>query len=138
VRYVEIDITLVNVITCRNMSRNLPIFIAHFVNMWGMMRRTVGIMISCMKGQGIHIGFKDIYSQKEIMRSSIPQEEETSTLTVDSEEEDEEEEWVKVKVRSFSITAPSQDIWQGIFRTLVLLAATVIHLTMSLNTVPYC
>jgi hypothetical protein len=91
VRYVEIDITMVNVITCRNMSKHLPIFIAHSVNMWGMMRRTVGIMNSCMKVQGIHIEFKENYSQKEMLCGSIPQEEETSTLLVDSEEWDEEE-----------------------------------------------
>jgi hypothetical protein len=77
VRYVEIDISLVNVITCRNMSRHLPIFIAHFVNLWGMMRRKAGLMISCMKGQGIHIELKEKCSQKETLRSSIPQEDET-------------------------------------------------------------
>jgi hypothetical protein len=66
--------------------------------------------------------------------SSIPQEEETSTLKVDSEEEDDEEEWVKVEVRSFYITVPRKYIWQGIVRSLVLLAAIVIHLIMSLKT----
>jgi hypothetical protein len=57
---------------------------------------------------------------------------------VDSEEEDKKEEWVEVEVRSFSITAPIQDIWQGIFRTLVLLVAIVIHLMMSLKIAQYC
>jgi hypothetical protein len=70
--------------------------------------------------------------------SSIPQEEETSNLAVVSEEEDEKEAWVKVEVRLFVITGPSQVIWKGIVRTLVLLAATVIHLTMSLKITQYC
>jgi hypothetical protein len=73
------------------MSRHLPISTAHFVNMWGMMRRTVGLMTSCMKGQEIHIGFKERCSRREMICSSIPLEEETSTYMVDSEEEDEEE-----------------------------------------------
>jgi hypothetical protein len=120
------------------MSRCLPISIAHSLNMWGMMRRIVGITISCMKDQGIHIEFKEKHNKNEIMCNSTPQEEETSTLMVDSEEEDEVEVWVKVEVRSFSITALSQDIWQGIVRTLVLLVATVNHLTMSLKTVLHC
>jgi hypothetical protein len=84
VRYVEIDIALMNVITCKNMSRHLPIFIAHSVNLWGMMRRTVGLTISCMKDQGIHIESKEKHNKKEIMHNSTPQEEETSTLGVDS------------------------------------------------------
>jgi len=96
-----------------------------------MMRRIVGIMISCMKDQGIHIEFKEKHNKKEIMRSSTPQEEETSTLVVDSEEEDEEEVWVEVEVRLFVITAHRQVIWQGIFRTLVPLAVTAIDLNMS-------
>ena len=91
----------------------------------------VGPMTSCIKGQGIYTKFKAKYSKKGTLRSIIPQEEETSTLMVDSEEEDEEEEWVKVKVRSFSITAPSQDIWQGTIRTLVPLGVTATHLNMS-------
>jgi hypothetical protein len=41
-------------------------------------------MTSCMKGQGMHIEFKENYSQKEMLRSSIPQEEETSTLVMGS------------------------------------------------------
>jgi hypothetical protein len=122
----------------RNMSRHPPTFIVHSANMWGMMRRIVGLMTSCMKDQGIHIEFKENYSQKEIMRSSIPQEEETSTLMVDSEEEDEEEVWVEVEVRLFSITVPNQVIWKGIVRTLVLLETIVIHLIMSLKIVQYC
>jgi hypothetical protein len=95
-----------------------------------MMRRTVGLMTSCMKGQETLIGFKERCNRREILRNSIPQEEETSTHVVDSEEEDEEEAWVKVKVRLFVINAPSQVIWQGTIRTLVLLAATATHLNM--------
>jgi hypothetical protein len=96
VRYVEIDIAPVNVITCKNMSRHLPIFTAHSVNLWGTMRRTVGLTISCMKGQEIHIGFKERCSWREMLCSLTLGEEETSTLTVDSKEEDEKEAWVKV------------------------------------------
>jgi hypothetical protein len=92
------------------MSIHPPTFIIHSANLWGMMRRIVGIMISCMKDQGIHIEFKDNYSQKEMLRSSTPQEEETSTLVVDSDKEDEEEEWVEVEVRLFSITTHNQII----------------------------
>jgi hypothetical protein len=91
-----------------------------------------------MKDQRIHIEFKENCSRKEILHSSIPQEEETSTLMVDSEEEDEEEVWVEVEVILFSITAPIQVIWKGIVRTLVLLATTVIRLIMSLKIVQYC
>jgi hypothetical protein len=95
---------MVNAITCKNMSRHLQTLTAHSVNLWGMMRRTVGLMTSCMKYQEIHIGFKVKYSRREILCSLILQEEETSTLAVDSEEEDEEEAWVEVEVRSFVIT----------------------------------
>jgi hypothetical protein len=115
------------------MSRHLPIFIAHSVNLWGMMRRTVGLMTSFMNGQEIHIGFKEKYNKREILCSLIPQEEETSTLMVDSQEEEEEEEWVEVKVRSFVINAPSQVTWQGIVITLVPLEATITHLNMLLK-----
>jgi hypothetical protein len=94
------------------------------------MRRIVGLMISCMKDQGIHIGFKEKHNKREIMRSSTPQKEETSTLVVDSEEGDEEEVWVEVEVISSVITMHKQDIWKGIVRTLVPLATTVIHLIM--------
>jgi hypothetical protein len=76
--------------------------------------------------------------KNKIMHSSNPQEEETSTLTVDSKEEDEEEAWDEVEDRSYVITAHNQDIWQGIVRTLVLLATIVTHLTMSLNIVQRC
>jgi hypothetical protein len=131
VRYVEIDIPLVNVIICRNMSRHLPIFISHSVNLWGMMRRTIGLTISCMKYQGIHIGFKEKHNKKEIMRSSTPQEEETSTLVVDSKEEDEDEVWSEVEVIVFSITVHNLDIWKGTVKTLVLLSTTATHLIMS-------
>jgi hypothetical protein len=105
-------------------------FILHSVNLWGMMRRNVGIMISCMKGQGIHIEFKEKCSHKGKLCSLILQEEETSTLVVDLEEEDEVEVWVEFEVKLFSITAHTQDIWQGIVKTLVLLETTVIHSTM--------
>jgi hypothetical protein len=86
----------------------------------------------------MHIEFKENYNKKGMLHSSIPQEEETSILMVGSEEEDEEEAWVKVEVRLFSITVPSQVIWQGIVRTLALLATTIICLIMSLKTVQYC
>jgi hypothetical protein len=89
------------------MSRHPPIFIVHSVNMWDMMRRTVGIMTSCMKGEGVHIESKENYNKKGMLHSSIPQEEETSTLAVGSEEEDEEEAWVEVEVKLFSITTPN-------------------------------
>jgi hypothetical protein len=45
--------------------------IVHFANLYGMMRRIVGLMISCMKGQGIHIEFKENYSKKGMLRSSF-------------------------------------------------------------------
>jgi hypothetical protein len=138
VRYVEIDITLVNVIICRNISRHPPIFIVHSTNLWGMMRRIVGLMTSCMKGQGIHIEFKESYNKKGMLHSSTPREEENSILVVGSEEEDKEEAWVEVKARLFAIPTPNEVILQGIVRTLVLLVATVIHFTMSLRTVHYC
>jgi hypothetical protein len=86
-----------------------------------------------MKGQEIHIGFKERCSRREMLRNLTPREEETSILTVDSEEEDEEEAWVEVKVRSFVITAHSRVTWQEIVRTLVPLAATATHLNMSLK-----
>jgi hypothetical protein len=137
VRYVEIDIALVNVITYKNMSRHLPFFTAHSVNLWGMMRRTIGIMTSCMKGQGTHTKFKERCSRREILHSLTPQEEETSNLVVDSEEED-EEAWVEVKVRSFFIIMPSHVIWQGTVRNPLPLAATETHLNMLLKIVQYC
>jgi hypothetical protein len=120
------------------MSRHLQTFTAHSVNLWGMMRRIVGLMTSCMKDQEIHIGFKVKYNRKEMLRSLILQEEETSTLVVDSEEEDEVEAWVEVEVRSFVITVHNQDIWQGTVRTLVPLAATATHLNMLLKIVQHC
>ena len=131
VRYVELDITLTNVIICRNMSRHPPIFIVHSANLWAMMRRIVGNMNSCMKYQGMHIEFKEKYRKKEIILSSTPREEETSTLVVDSEEEDEEEACLEVEVRSFVITTPSQVTWQGTVRTLAPLAVIATHLNMS-------
>jgi hypothetical protein len=51
------------------MSRHLQTFTAHYVNMWGMMRRTVGLMTSCMKYQETHIGFKEKYNRSEILCS---------------------------------------------------------------------
>jgi hypothetical protein len=54
---------------------------------------------------------------------------------VDSEEEDEEEVWVEVEVGSFAITAQIRDIWQGIFKTFVLLATIVTHSIMSSKSV---
>ena len=138
VRYVKIDIALVNAITCKNMFRHLQIFTAHSVNLWGMVKRTVGLMISCMNGQEIHIWFKERWNKREILHTLLPQEEETSTLVVDSEEEDEEEAWVEVKVRSFVIIVHSQITWQGTSRTLISFAAIATHLNMSLKIVPCC
>ena len=83
-----------------------------------MMRNIVELMISFMKGQEIHIGFKERCNKREILRSLIPQEEETSTLAVDLEEEDEEEAWVEVEVRSFLITAHIQDNGKGLSKHL--------------------
>jgi hypothetical protein len=105
--------------------------------MWGMMRKIVGLMTSCTKGQEIHIGFKDNYNRREILRSLITHEEETSTLTVDSEEEDEEEAWVEAKDKSFFITAPNWVICQGTIGTLIPLAATTINLNMLLRIVQH-
>ena len=137
-RYVEIDITMVNVITCKNMSRHIPTFTAHFVNMWGMMRNIVGFMTSCMKYQDTHIEFKAMYIKKEVLHSLTPLEEENSTLMVDSEEEDEEEVWVDVEVRSFVITTHRQVTWQGTFITLVPLEATATHFNMLLKIFTCC
>jgi hypothetical protein len=89
------------------MSRHPPIFIVHSINLWGMMRRIVGLMNSCMKVQGMHIEFKENYSQNGMLCSSIPQEEESSPLTVGSKEEEEEEAWVKFEVRLSFIIAPN-------------------------------
>jgi hypothetical protein len=69
--------------------------------------KSVGLMTSCMKGQGIHIEFKENYNKKGMLHSSTPQEEETSILVVGLEEEDEEEAWVYVEARLFAITVPS-------------------------------
>jgi hypothetical protein len=138
VRYVELEIALVNVIICRNMPRHPPIFIVHSANLWGMMRSTVGIITSCMKVQGMHIELKENYKKKGMLRSSIPKEEENSILVVGSEEEDEEETWVEVEARLFFITSPNQVIWKWISRTLSLLESIVIHLIMSSKTVQYC
>jgi hypothetical protein len=138
VRYVEIDIALVNATTCKNMSKHLQIFTAHSVNLWGMMRRNVGLMTYCMKDQETHIGFKEKYSRKEILHSLTIQEEETSTLMVDSGEEDEQEAWVEVEFRSFVITTHNQDTWQGTVRTLVPLVATTTYLNMLLKIVLCC
>jgi hypothetical protein len=110
-------------------------FTAHSVNLWGTTRKTVELMTYCMKGQGIPIGFKVKYNRKELLRSIIPREEETSTLVVDSEEEDGQEAWVKVEVRSFVTTVHNQDTWKGTVRTLVPLAAIATHLNMLLNIV---
>jgi hypothetical protein len=46
------------------MSIHPPIFIVHSANLWGMMRRIVGLMTSCMKDQGIHIEFKESYKKE--------------------------------------------------------------------------
>jgi hypothetical protein len=120
------------------MSRHLPIFNAHSINLWGTTRRTVGIMTYCMKDQYTHIGFKERCSRREMLHILTLWEEETSTLMVDSEDEKEEEAWVEVEVRSFVITAPSQEIWQGIVRALVPLVATATHLNTLLKIVQSC
>jgi hypothetical protein len=89
----------------------------------------------------MHERSKDAYriqgelQQKGNVAQFNPQEEDTSTLVVGSEEEENEEAWVKVEFRLFSITTPNQVIWQGIVRTLVLLATIVICLIMSSKTV---
>jgi hypothetical protein len=81
------------------MSRHLPTFTAHSINVWGMMRNIVGLMTSCMKYQETHIEFKVKYNKKEILHSLTPREEETSTLVADSEEEEGEEAWDEVEER---------------------------------------
>jgi hypothetical protein len=89
----------------------------------------------------LHESSRDTYRiqgerhRREMLRSLIPHEEETSTLAVDSEEEDEEEAWVEFEVRSFVITVPIQVIWQGTVRTLVPLTVTATHLNMVLRIV---
>ena len=98
-RYVEIEISLVNATTCKNMFRHLQTSTSHFVNLWAMMRRTVELMTSYMKDQGISTKFKAKYNKKETLCNIIPLEEKPSTLMVDSEEEDEEEAWAEVEVR---------------------------------------
>jgi hypothetical protein len=95
-----------------------------------MMIEIVGLTISCMKGQETYIRFKVKYSKKETLCNTTPLGEETTILAVDLEEEDEEEEWVEAEDRSSIITAHNLDTLQGIFRTLVLLAATTARLTM--------
>jgi hypothetical protein len=95
-----------------------------------MMIGIVGLTISCMKGQETYIRFKAKYKKKEKLHSITLLGEETSILVVDSKEENDEEEWVEAKDRSFVIIAHNQDTLQGIFRTLVPLAATATHLTM--------
>jgi hypothetical protein len=74
-----------------------------------MMISILGLMTSCIKGQGIYTKFNAKYNKKETLCSIILQEEETSTLMVDSEAEDEEEVWVKVEDRSSVTTARNQD-----------------------------
>jgi hypothetical protein len=81
------------------MFRHPKICIARSVSLWGMMIGIVGIMISCMKGQGIYTKFKVKYIKKETLRNITPLGEETSTLRVDCEEEEEEELWVEVEER---------------------------------------
>ena len=96
-RYVEIDIALVNAITCKNMFRHLQICIACSVSPWDMMIEIIGLIISCTKCRETYTQFKVKYSKKEALYNIIPMGEETSTLMVDSEEEEEEEVWVEVK-----------------------------------------
>jgi len=103
-----------------------------------MMIGIVGIMTSCMKGQGIYTKFKENYNKKEALHSITLQEEETSNLVVDSEEEEEEEVWVKVEDRSFFITAHNQDTWQVTVRTLVPLSTITTHSSMLSRNVQHC
>jgi hypothetical protein len=98
-----------------------------------MMIEIVWLTISCMKDQGTYTKSKAKYNKKGTLHNTIPQEEETSTLTVDSEEEDEDEAWAEVEARSSVTNAHNQAIWQGTVKTLVPLAVTVTHLSMSLN-----
>jgi hypothetical protein len=81
------------------MVKHLRTYTTHFVNLWVMMRRTVELMTSYMKDQGISTKFKAKYSTKGKLHSIIPLEEENSTLVVDLEEEDEEEAWAEAEVR---------------------------------------
>jgi hypothetical protein len=73
--------------------------IARSVIPWDMMIGIVGLMISCIKGQGIYTRFKVKYNKKETLHSITPLGEENSTLMVDSKVEEEEEVCVKVKER---------------------------------------
>ena len=98
----------------------------------------VGLMISCMKSQGIYTKFKVKYNNKEALCSIILQEEETSTLVVDSKEEEEEEAWVEVEDRSYVITMHKQNTWQGIVRTLVPLVATATRSNTLSRNVQHC
>jgi hypothetical protein len=82
------------------MSRHPKICIARSVSRKDMLIGIVGLMTSCMKGQGIYTKFKAKYRQKEALCSITLVGEETSTLVVDSKEEEEEEEvWVLVEDR---------------------------------------
>ncbi len=68
------------------MSRHLPTFTSHFVNLWSTIRNVLNLMTSCTKNKETHIGFKAKYNKKEILHSLTPQEEENSTLVMVSEE----------------------------------------------------
>jgi hypothetical protein len=74
-----------------------------------MMIGIVGLMNSCMKGQGIYTKFKVKYNKKETLHNIILQKEETSILVVDSKDEDKEEVWVEVEDRSSITTVQNQD-----------------------------
>jgi hypothetical protein len=81
------------------MSRKPQICIACSISPWDMMIGILGLMTSCIKGQGIYTILKVNYNKKETLCSITTLGEETSTLVVDSEEEEEEEAWVKVEDR---------------------------------------
>jgi hypothetical protein len=91
-----------------------------------MMIGIIGLMISCMKGQGIYTRFKVNYNKKETLHSITPLGEETSILMVDSKDEDEEEVWVEAEEKSFVTTTHNQDTYQGTVKTFSLIAATAI------------
>jgi hypothetical protein len=135
VRYAEIDITLVSVVTYKNMFKHPQICISNYVSLWGMMIGIVGIMTSCMKGRETYTKFKAKCNKKETLRNITPLGEENSTLAVDSEEEEEKEVWVKNKDRSSITTVHNQDTST---RTLALLVAIATHLNMLMKIVLCC
>jgi hypothetical protein len=74
-----------------------------------MMIGIVGLKTSCTKGQDTYTKYKVKYNNKEALRSTIIQDEETSILVVDSKDEEEEEVWVEAENRSSITTVHNQD-----------------------------